>query len=53
MSEVTGHAVLGLFVGQLKTCGVIWRVNDTIELPPSSSIGVRVAHLWLSQRCMR
>jgi hypothetical protein len=36
ISEVTGHAVLEFFGGHLKTCGVIWRVIDTIELPPSS-----------------
>jgi hypothetical protein len=36
ISEVTGHAVLEFFVGHLKTCGVIWRVIDTIELPLSS-----------------
>ena len=36
ISEVTGHAVLGLFVGHLKTYGVIGRVIDTIELPLSS-----------------
>jgi hypothetical protein len=37
--EVTGHAVLGLFVGHLKTGGVIGRVIDTIELPLSSLSG--------------
>ena len=33
LSEVGGQAVLGFFVGHRKTGGVIWRVNDTIELP--------------------
>ena len=51
ISEVTGHAVLEFFVGQLKTCGVIWRVIDTIELP-LSSLSVFVSRL-LSQRCLR
>jgi hypothetical protein len=41
MSEITGQAVLDLFVGQLKTYGVIGRVIDTIELPlPSLSLFV-------------
>jgi hypothetical protein len=39
IAEVTGHAVLGLFVGHLKTYGVIWRAIDTIELPLSSLSG--------------
>ena len=39
ISEVTGHAVLEFFVGHLKTGGVIGRVIDTIELPPSSLSG--------------
>jgi hypothetical protein len=39
ISEVTGHAVLGLFVGHLKTGGLIGRVINTIELPPSSLSG--------------
>ena len=33
ISDVTGHAGLGFFVGHRKTGGVIGRVNDTIELP--------------------
>jgi hypothetical protein len=39
ISEVTGHAVLGLFVGHRKTGGVIGRVIDTIELPLPSLSG--------------
>ena len=36
IAEVTGHAVLELPVGHLKTYGLVWRVIDTIELPLSS-----------------
>jgi hypothetical protein len=36
ISDGTGHAVLELFIGHLKTGGVIGGVIDTIELPLSS-----------------
>ena len=36
LSKVGGQAVLEFFIGHLKTCGVIGRVIDTIELPLSS-----------------
>jgi hypothetical protein len=36
LSDGTGHAVLELFIGHLKTCGLIGGVIDTIELPLSS-----------------
>jgi hypothetical protein len=39
ISEVTGHAVLEFFLGHLKIYGLIWRVINTIELPPSSLSG--------------
>jgi hypothetical protein len=45
MSEVTGQAVLGLFVGHLKIYGLIWRVINTIELPPSS-LSVFVSRIY-------
>jgi hypothetical protein len=39
ISDVRGHAMLGLFVSHRKTCGVIWPFIDTIELPLSSLSG--------------
>jgi hypothetical protein len=45
ISDVTGHAVLGLFIGHLKTCGVIGRVIDTIELP-LPGLSLFVSHIY-------